>query len=107
MTVTKLGLGPRSRSLEQNVDEGSALRISNDKSESSWETPQSKPLCVGVSLARKLVVRIEFGSKGWQGGKPGEVWNGWTASHFCADHMQNLICWRTSHFSWKVRGQLL
>ena len=67
MTVTKLGLEPRSRSLEQNVDEGSALRISNDKSESSWETSQSKPLCVAVSLARKFVMRIEFGSKGWQG----------------------------------------
>ena len=74
MTVTKLGLQPTSRSLEQNVDEGGASRISNDKSESSWETSQSKPLCVGVSLARKFVTRIEFGSNGWQG--PGEVWSG-------------------------------
>ena len=93
MTVTKLGLEPRSRSLEQNVNEGSALRISNDKSESSWETSQSKPLCMGVSLARKFVMRIEFGSKGWQG--PGEVWN----VSFCTNHMQNLICWRISTFS--------
>jgi hypothetical protein len=35
---------------------------------------QSKPLCVGVSLARKFVMRIEFGSNGWQ--RPGEVWSG-------------------------------
>jgi len=73
MTATKLGVEPRSRSLEQNVDEGSALCISNGKSESSWETSQSKPLCVGVSLARKFVMRIGFAAKGWQG--PGEVWS--------------------------------
>jgi hypothetical protein len=94
MTAIKLGVEPRSRSLEQNVDEGSALCISNGKSESSWETSQSKPLCVGVSLARKFVMRIEFAAKGWQG--PGEVWS----VSFCINRMQNLI---SSHFQLEGR----
>jgi hypothetical protein len=107
MTATKLGLEPRSRSLGQNVDEGSTLCISNDKSESSWETPQSKPLRVDASLARKFVMRIEFGSKGWQGVSLAKCGTGGLRLIFCADHMQNLIYWRTPHTSArKFGGQL-
>jgi len=93
MTVTKLGLEPKSRSLEQNGDEGSALRFPMTKAKVPGRLLRASLFVWGVSLARKFVMRIEFGSKGWQG--PGEVWN----VSFCANHMQNLIFWRISTFS--------